>query len=210
MLRLFQGPLIPLPQNKKPPGSKSEPGGNALGSEDRNNSAVVGLFDVFLHSVGLERLDKCLDLGAVFFACAAGNDVGVGLCGVAGSVFNGKRIRGMEASLQRVVAVDNSDRTGVGVGQLCGDGIGLQRLHVMALRVDDIQRGHALFGGSIGGQLNEAFLRQQEQSTRLVGVVGGDQDGCVGGNVRNRGNTVAVQAERLIVDLGCGDEIGST
>lgn len=48
--------------------------------------------------------------------------------------------------------------------------------HVMALRVDDIQRGHALFGGSIGGQLNEAFLRQQKQSTRLVGVVGGDQD----------------------------------
>ena len=98
-----------------------EPGGSAENSEDRNDSAVVGLFNILLHSVGLERLDKRLDLGAAFFTCAAGDDVGVGLCGVAGSVFNGKRIRGMEASLQRVVAVDNSDRTGVGVGQLCGD-----------------------------------------------------------------------------------------
>ena len=41
-----------------------EPGGRAENSEDRNDSAVVGLFNILLHSVGLERLDKRLDLGA--------------------------------------------------------------------------------------------------------------------------------------------------
>ena len=51
-----------------------EPGGRAENSEDRNDSAVVGLFNILLHSVGLERLDKRLDLGAAFFTCAAGDD----------------------------------------------------------------------------------------------------------------------------------------
>ena len=77
----------------------------------------------------------------------------------------------------------------------------------MALRVNDIQRGHALFSGGVGGQFNEAFLCQQKQRARLVGVVSRDQDGCVSSNVRNRGNTIAVEAERLIVDLGSSDEI---
>ena len=42
-----------------------ELGGRAENSEDRNDSAVVGVLDVGLHSVGLQGLDQGLDLGAV-------------------------------------------------------------------------------------------------------------------------------------------------
>ena len=64
-------------------------------SEDRDDSTVVGVLDVGLHSVGLQGLDQGLDLGAVLLACAAGNDVGVGLGRVAGGVFDGQGVRGV-------------------------------------------------------------------------------------------------------------------
>ena len=68
-------------------------------SEDRNDSAVVGLFHIGLDRIGLERLDERLDLGGGLVAVADGDDVGVGLGSVAGGVLDGERILNMQAGL---------------------------------------------------------------------------------------------------------------
>ena len=62
------------------------------GSEDRDDRAVVGVVDVLLDGVGLQRLDERLNLGAVLVAGANRDDVGIGLGGVAGGILGGQRM----------------------------------------------------------------------------------------------------------------------
>lgn len=56
---------------------------------------------------------------------------------------------------------------------------------------------------------NQSLLRKQKQRARLVGVVGGNQNGRVGGNVRHTADTVAEQTERLIVNQRSRHQIGA-
>ena len=67
----------------------------------------------------------------------------------------------------------------------------------------------ALLGARVIGELYEAFLLEEEKCAGLVGVVSGDDDGCAGLKLGEIAHAVAVDAERLIVDLGSGDEVSA-
>ena len=150
-------------------------------SEDCNNCAVVGGSNVLLDGIGHEGLDKSLELLAVFVTLAAGDDVGVGLGCVTGGVLQSKSVGRGEAGLQSVVAVDDGDGAGVAVFKLCGNGVSLNGLDVVAAIIDDVEVADALLSGGILGQGDQAFLLEQEQCAGLVGVVSGDNDGCAFG-----------------------------
>ena len=77
---------------------------------------------------------------------------------------------------------------------------------VVAAVVDDVERAHALGGVRVIGKLDQALLLQQEQGAGLVAVVGGDDDGRALGETLQVGDTVAVDAERLVVDGTDGNE----
>ena len=106
----------------------------------------------------------------------------------------------MVAGSQRVVAVDDGDGALIGVGELCGDGVRLNSLNVVAVVVHDVQRGHALGSGGVLRQVDQALLLQQQQRAGLVGVVRRDDDGRAVLQLGQVGNALAVDAERLIVD----------
>ena len=65
----------------------------------------------------------------------------------------------------------------------------------------------AFLSAGILGQGDEAFLLEEEQCAGLVGVVSGDNDGSAFGSGLNAVYTVAVKAEGLVVDEGCGDQV---
>ena len=113
------------------------------------------------------------------------------------------------ACLKGVVAVDDGDGAFVAVLELCGNGVSLDSLDIIAVVVNDVENGNALFKGSVLGQLYQAFLLEKEKSAGAVAVVSGDDDGCAFGNFGDAGNAVAVDAERLIVDNCRGDEVGA-
>ena len=74
-------------------------------SEACNDSAVVGVGDVLLDGVGLERLEQRLRLRAVLVAGAHGDDVGVGLRGGAVGVLGGERVADVQTGGQRIVCL---------------------------------------------------------------------------------------------------------
>ena len=170
-------------------------------SEESNDGAVVGLGDELLDSVGLESLDESDRLGAVLVGLADGNDIGVGLGGVGVGALAGEGVVAGEAGLQGVVAVYDGDGAFVAVLELCGNGVGLDSLDIVAVVVNDVENGDALFKGSVLGQLDQAFLLEEKKCAGAVAVVSGDDDGCAFGNFGDAGNAVAVDAERLIVCL---------
>ena len=90
-------------------------------SENRDDSAVVGLGDVVLHSVGLQSLDERGGLGAVLVRLADSDDVGVGLRGVAGSVLNGESIGNLQTG--RVIRPSWASRSRARVSLLSSAGI---------------------------------------------------------------------------------------
>ena len=119
-------------------------------SEESNDGAVVGLGDELLDSVGLESLDESLDLLAVLFACADCDYVCVGLGSFAVGVLSCESVLGNAvAGLQSVVAVYDGDGAFVAVLELCGNGVGLDSLDIVAVVVNDVENGDALFKGSV-------------------------------------------------------------
>ena len=173
-----------------------------LFSEYCDDCAGVFFFDELLDLFGLESINQRLDLVAVFVALLDGDDVCIGLCGVAGSILDSQSVGYLEACGDGVVTVDNCHCAVVAVFKLCGDGFCLDLNNVVALVVHDVQSGNALFHARVSGQGDQAFLLQEQQSAGLVAVVGGDDDGCACGDGCDCVNAVAVEAEGLVVDQG--------
>ena len=174
-----------------------------------DDRAVVAVGDEGLDSVGLESLDESKGLFAGLVARADGDDVRVGLSRVAGSVLDCESVSDLQAGLKRVVAVDDCDGAGVAVGEDGGNGIGLNGSDIVAAVVNDVEVVDALLGARVIGELYEAFLLEEEKCAGLVGVVSGDDDGCAGLKLGEIAHAVAVDAERLIVDLCSGDEVSA-
>ena len=175
-------------------------------SEESNDGAVVGLGDELLDSVGLESLDESLDLLAVLIACADCDYVCVGIGSFAVCILGSESVlSNTVACLKSVVAVDDGDGAFVTVLELCGNGVCLNSLNIIAVVVNDIENGNTLIKGSVLGQLDQAFLLEEEKCAGAVAVVSGDDDGCAFGNLGDAGNAVAVDAERLIVDDCCSE-----
>ena len=174
-----------------------------------DDRAVVAVGDEGLDSVGLESLDESKGLFAGLVARADGDDVRVGLSRVAGSVLDCESVSDLQAGLKRVVAVDDCDGAGVAVGEDGGNGIGLNGSDIVAAVVNDVEVVDALLGARVIGELYEAFLLEEEKCAGLVGVVSGDDDGCAGLKLGEIAHAVAVDAERLIVDLRSGDEVSA-
>ena len=149
-----------------------------LKSEDCLNSTGVGVIDEGLDSVCLESVDQGDDLILVLVTIAAGDEVCIVLSGLAGSILNSQSVSNVQTGLQSVVAVDNCDSAFIGVCQLCGDGVSLNSLNVVAAVINDVKVADALLSGGILGESDQAFLLEQEQCAGLVGVVSGDEDGC--------------------------------
>ena len=135
--------------------------------------------------------------------------VGIGLGGGAGGVLGGQRVLNVQPGGQRVVPVDNGQRAGVAVRELCGNGLGLHGGDVVAMIVNDVERGHAVGRVRAVGKGDETLLREQEQGARLVAVVGRNNDGRALLDLIQRGHAVAVEAERRIVNLRGNDQIGA-
>ena len=129
-----------------------------------DDRAVVAVGDEGLDSVGLESLDESLDLLAVLFACADCDYVCVGLGSFAVGVLSCESVlSNAVAGLQSVVAVYDGDGAFVAVLELCGNGVGLDSLDIVAVVVNDVENGDSLFKGSVLGQLDQAFLLEEEK-----------------------------------------------
>ena len=133
------------------------------GLEDGHHGAGVGLVDEILDSFVGQCFDKSSGLFAVFFACADGNDVGIGLCSITGCIFYSQSFCHVEAGSQSVVAVDNGQSAFIAVGQLCGDSVSLNGLNVITAIVGDVQNGSTGLDGDAFVQGDEAFLLQEQQ-----------------------------------------------
>ena len=133
----------------------------------------------------------------------------IGLSGVAVSGLGGECVCDLQTGLDRVVAVDDGDGALIAACQLGRNGVCLDRGDVVAAVVDDVEVADALLSACILGESDEAFLLEEEKCAGLVGVVCGDDDGSAVCEVSKRGHAVAVDAERLVVDKSCGDEVGS-
>ena len=127
-------------------------------SEDGDNSAVVGICDELLDRVALESLYESKSLFAVLIACGNGNNVCIGLRGVAGSILDRKGIFNLQTGLESIVAVDNGESAFVGIFKLCGDGVCLYGDDVVAAVVNDVEVVYALSRACIGGESDQAFL----------------------------------------------------
>ena len=144
-----------------------------LDGDDAGAGLLVEGFDCAV----LQGLYESLDLGTVFITAADGDEVGIGLGGVAGSILDGERVGGLEARIQRVVVVDDGDGALGAVGKQGGNSVSLGGLNGVALGVLDVEYGGGGLNGGVLGQLNQALLLEQKQCAGLVGNVVGNQNG---------------------------------
>ena len=77
------------------------------------------------------------------------------------------------------------------------------------LGVDDVEQAHTVIHGRALGQDDQVLLLEQEPRAGRVGVVVGDDDRGSLGQVAERGDGLALDAEGLIVDQAGGDQIGA-
>ena len=180
-----------------------------LSSSFKSGHTAEALGQVLRDLFGLQNLQQGLDTGILFIADLDSDDVGVGLRGVAGGILECQCVVGLIAGVERVVQVDNGQRSFVAVLQLSGERIGLYGGDGKAAVVLDIKLGHAVFHRGALGQFDETLLLEQEQGTSHIGVVSRDKDRSTGRDVLEIGDGFTVDAERLIVDSADRDEIGT-
>ena len=142
--------------------------------EDGHDRAVIGAVDVLLDLVAGQGGVQSLNGGVVLVALLHDKHIGVGLGSLRGCILGGKGVlTNGEASLHRVVAVDNGEINVLhGAGQLCS--LNLLNLQVMGVLGDVVDRG-----GQTGvvTDSDQALGGQQLQSAGLVGGVVGHGDG---------------------------------
>ena len=138
------------------------------------NCTLIGLVNVLLNVVALQRLLQRLNLVAVLLTGTASNYVYIDLSVVRVLGDEGV-LSGVQVCLQRIVAVDNSK---VNVCQRTRQLLSSDLLNVQVLRVlGDIQLGSVRGRVNAVLQLEQTGILQQKQCAGLVGAVVRDGNG---------------------------------